>query len=128
MRLQSPLGRVLGLGSAKSGYAHWWGQRLSAAALVPLGLWFMFGVLGLSGDKYLTAVAWVGEPMHAILLILFLATLLYHSNLGMQMVLEDYIHHGPTKVISLVFVKFAHAALAVAGIYSVFSLSFGGQA
>jgi len=85
-------------------------------------------MLGLSGDEYRTVAAWVGEPMHAILMILFLATLLFHSNLGVQMVVEDYIHHGPTRIISLVIVKFLHAALAVAGIYAVCSLSFGGQA
>ena len=73
VRLRSPLGRVLGLGSAKSGYGHWWGQRLSAAALVPLGLWFLLSMPGLSGADYGTVTAWVERAAHAILLILLLA-------------------------------------------------------
>lgn len=128
MHLQSPLGRVLGLGSAKSGYGHWWGQRLSAAALVPLGLWFLFSVPGLSGADYATLAAWVGGMPHAILLVLLLATSLYHSSLGLQVVVEDYVHHGPAKVASLVLIKFAHVALAVSGIYAVVLLSTGSQA
>lgn len=127
MSLRSPLGRVLGLGSAKSGYHHWWGQRLSAAALAPLGLWFTFSLLGLSSTDYWAVAAWVGDPLHAILLILLLATLLYHSSLGITVVVEDYVHHGAAKVITLVLVKFAHVALAVAGIYAVVTLSLGAQ-
>lgn len=128
MALRSPLGRALGLGSAKSGYGHWWGQRLSAAALAPLGLWFVASLVGLASTDYWAVAAWVGEPRHAILLILLLAALLYHSSLGVQVVIEDYVHHGPAKVIALVLSKFLHAALAVAGIYSVVTLSVGGQA
>jgi succinate dehydrogenase / fumarate reductase membrane anchor subunit len=128
VRLRSPLGRVLGLGSAKSGYGHWWGQRLSAAALVPLGLWFLLSMPGLSGADYGTVTGWVSEPAHAILLILLLATLLYHSNLGLQVVVEDYVHHGASKVISLVLIRFVHIALAVAGVYAVAMLSAGSPA
>ena len=128
MELRSPLGRALGLGSAKSGHEHWWGQRLSAAALVPLGLWFMFSVLGLPSTDYWAVAAWVGEPRHAILLILFLAALLYHSNLGVQVVIEDYVHHGAAKVIGLALVRYVHVSLAVAGIYAVVVLSVGGAA
>lgn len=128
MSLRSPLGQVLGLGSAKSGHQHWWGQRLSATALVPLGLWFVFSVVGLASTDYWAVAAWVGEPLHAILLILLLVTLLYHSALGVQVVIEDYVHHAPARVIVLVLVQFIHIALAVAGIYSVVTLSVGGQA
>lgn len=128
MRLQSPLGRVLGLGSAKSGFAHWWGQRLSAAALAPLGLWFAFSLTALSSTDYWAVSAWMGEPLNAILLILLVSTLLYHSSLGVQVVIEDYVHHGPAKVVALVLVRFVHVALAVAGIYSVVTVSVGGQA
>lgn len=128
MSTRSPLGQALGPGSARSGFAHWWGQRLSAAALVPLGLWFVFSVLTLSTADYQAVALWVAAPLHAILLILLLVTLLYHSSLGVQAVVEDYVHHGPTKVISLVLVNFVHIVLAVAGIYSVVALSLGGQA
>jgi succinate dehydrogenase / fumarate reductase membrane anchor subunit len=128
MGMRTPLGRVLGLGSAKSGYGHWWGQRLSAVALTPLGLWFVVSVLGLTSTDYWAAAAWVGEPVNAILLILLLLTLLYHSNLGVQVVIEDYVHHRGAKVVALVLTRFSHALMAVAGVYSVVVLSIGAQA
>jgi succinate dehydrogenase / fumarate reductase membrane anchor subunit len=124
MSLQSPLGRVLGLGSAKAGFHHWWGQRLSAAALAPLGLWFVFSVAGLPITDYPAVAAWVAEPLHAILLLLFVLTLLYHSSLGVQVVIEDYVHGAP-KVVSLALARFAHVALAVACAWSVVTLSVG---
>jgi succinate dehydrogenase / fumarate reductase membrane anchor subunit len=126
--MRSPLGRVLGLGSSKTGYAHWWGQRLSAAALAPLGLWFAANLPGLLSADYWAAVAWVSEPLHAILLILLLATLLYHSSLGLRVIVEDYVHHGPAKVITIVLMDFIHVALGSAAIYSIVMLSFGGFA
>lgn len=128
MTLRSPLGRALGHGSAKSGFHHWWGQRLSAAALAPLGLWFVFSIVGLSSTDYWAVAAWVGDPLHAILLILLLLTLVYHSALGVQVVIEDYVAHGTARVAALVLVRFLHVALAVAGAYSVVTLSVGGQA
>lgn len=126
MSLRSPLGRALGLGSAKSGFGHWWGQRLSAVALAPLGLWFAFSLAGLSSTDYWAVAAWVGTPSHAIMLILLLVTLLYHSSLGLQVVIEDYVHGG-ARVAALALVQLAHVALAVAGIYAVVTLSVGGQ-
>ncbi|MCK6371035.1 MAG: succinate dehydrogenase, hydrophobic membrane anchor protein [Gammaproteobacteria bacterium] len=126
MGFRSPLGRALGLGSARSGFAHWWGQRLSAAALVPLGLWFMVSVMGLPSTDYWAVSAWAGSPLHAVLLVLLLASLLYHSNLGLRVVIEDYVH-GATKVVTLVLVQFLHMLLAVAGVYAIVALSAGGQ-
>jgi succinate dehydrogenase / fumarate reductase membrane anchor subunit len=126
MSFRSPLGRALGLGSARSGFAHWWGQRLSAAALVPLGLWFMVSVMGLPSTDYWAVSAWAGSPLHAVLLVLLLASLLYHSNLGLRVVIEDYVH-GATKVVTLVLVQFLHMLLAVAGVYAIVALSAGGQ-
>jgi succinate dehydrogenase / fumarate reductase membrane anchor subunit len=128
MSLQSPLGRALGHGSAKSGFQHWWGQRLSAAALVPLGLWFAASLVGMPSLDYWAVSAWVGEPLHAILLILLLLALLFHSNLGVQVVVEDYVHHSAAKLLALVAIRFAHVAMAIAGLYAVVTLSVGGQA
>ncbi len=126
MSLRSPLGRALGLGSAKSGFGHWWGQRLSGAALVPLCLWFALSIAGLPSTDYWAVSAWASSPLHAILLILMLISLLYHSSLGVQVIIEDYVS-GPAKVTALVLVQFAHLVMAVSGIYAIVTLSAGGQ-
>jgi succinate dehydrogenase / fumarate reductase membrane anchor subunit len=124
MSLRSPLGKVLGLGSAKTGAGHWWAQRLTAVALAPLGLWFTFAVLGLPHGNYYAIAAWVAEPTHAILLILFVLVLVYHSSLGLQVVIEDYLH-GALKIFALVLVQFLHVIMAVGGIYAVVVVSVG---
>ncbi len=128
MNLRTPLKRALGLGSAKSGFEHWWGQRLSAAALVLLGLWFACSIIDVGSADYAVAVAWIGSAPHAIPLILLVMTLLYHSSLGVTVVIEDYVHDAKALVLSLVLVRFAHIAMAVAGIYSILRLSLGAQA
>jgi succinate dehydrogenase / fumarate reductase membrane anchor subunit len=85
-------------------------------------------MVGLASTDYWAVVAWVAEPMHAILLVLLLVALLYHSSLGIQVVIEDYVHHAPYRVAALVLVKFLHVALAVAGTFSVVTLSVGSPA
>ncbi|MDJ0928418.1 MAG: succinate dehydrogenase, hydrophobic membrane anchor protein [Gammaproteobacteria bacterium] len=125
MSLQTPLRRVLGLGSAKEGSGHWWAQRLTAVALVPLGLWFVFAALGLEHGQHEIVRAWIAEPANSILLILLVITLLYHSYLGLQVVIEDYVH-GALKIATLVIVQFLHVLLAVGGIYAVISTTAGG--
>ncbi|WKZ11036.1 MAG: succinate dehydrogenase, hydrophobic membrane anchor protein [Gammaproteobacteria bacterium] len=126
MSLRTPLGRALGLGSAKAGFGHWWSQRVSAAALVPLGLWFVLSIAGLPSTDYWAVAAWVGEPLHAILLILLLVSLLYHSSLGVQVIIEDYVR-GAARISALVLVQFAHVVMAVAGIYAIVMLAAVGQ-
>lgn len=111
MSLQTPLARVLGLGSAKEGAEHWWWQRLTAVALVPLGLWFVIAVITLVGAGYAEARAWVGAPLNMVLLIAFTAALLHHAQLGLQVVIEDYVHSEACKLAGLLAVKFL-AALA----------------
>jgi succinate dehydrogenase / fumarate reductase membrane anchor subunit len=125
MSLQSPLGRALGFGSAKTGAGHWWVQRLTAVALVPLGLWFVFALLGLQHGNYQLVAAWVAEPVNAILLILLMLTVIYHSSLGLQVVIEDYVHGAP-KVTALVLMQFVHVIMAVGSIYAIVSVSIGG--
>src|SRR5947207_6872503 len=90
--MRSPLGRAIGLGSAKEGVEHWWRQRVTALALVPLTLWFVIAVIGLVGADHAVFVAWVRNPMAAVLLILLLVATFYHAALGLQVVIEDYIH------------------------------------
>src|SRR5215467_5939885 len=91
-RMRSPLGRAIGLGSAKEGVDHWWAQRITAIALVPLSLWFVSAAIGLVGADLDTVQNWIGLPLPAILLILLLIGMFYHLSLGLQVVIEDYVH------------------------------------
>lgn len=126
MSMRSALGRVRGLGSAKSGTGHWWSQRLSAIALVPLTLWFIGSLVVLAGASHAEIVAWVSSPIVASLLVLLVATTFYHSYLGLQVVIEDYVHNEPLKLATLIVVQGASFVLALIGIVSVFMLLFGG--
>ena len=126
MSLQSPLGKFLGHGSAKSGTEHWWAQRVTSVALVPLCVWFVFALLGMGGDySHASVSAWVAQPFNAIFLILLVITLLYHSQLGMQVVFEDYIHTGWLYVATMMVSKFAHVVAGVACLYSIVIISVG---
>ncbi len=127
MSLQSPLKKVLGLGSAREGSGRWWAQRLTAVALVPLTLWFAYAVLGIELSSHDAVMHWIATPVNSILLILLVFSLVYHSNLGVRVVIEDYVH-GPAKIVVLITVQFGHIVLAVAGIYAVIAVSVGGGA
>ena len=128
MRLVSPLNRVLGLGSAKTGVEHWWAQRLTAVALIPLGLWFAMALAVPEELNYAAAVALVQAPFNSVMLILALFALSYHSHLGVQMVIEDYVHAPALKIFSIVASFFSHIAVAVAGIFAVLKVAFGAPA
>jgi succinate dehydrogenase / fumarate reductase membrane anchor subunit len=125
MSLRSPLSRVLGLGSAKEGAAHWWDQRVSAVAVAVLGLWFVFSLVTLPDLSHATVVAFAGSPMHAVLLALFVAVTAWHSALGVQVVVEDYVHEAAAKVVLLLVVKFVHALAGAAGVFAALKLGFG---
>ncbi|MFL2554096.1 MAG: succinate dehydrogenase, hydrophobic membrane anchor protein [Candidatus Rariloculaceae bacterium] len=125
MSLVTPLSRVLGLGSAKDGVQHWWVQRLSAVALAFLGLWLIFAFVGLEDLSYATVVGWIRSPLNSILMILTLSTMGYHSQLGVQMVIEDYVHVATLKVSALILMTFAHIGIVVAGVFGVLKISFG---
>jgi succinate dehydrogenase / fumarate reductase membrane anchor subunit len=125
MSLRSPLSRVLGLGAAGDGPAHWWAQRVSAVGLVLLGAWFAVSLLGLDlGDRG-QVVEWISAPLNSVLLILLVATVSFHSHLGVQVVIEDY-SRGWSKVAGLVAVQFVHVVAAGIGIVAVLRLALGG--
>jgi succinate dehydrogenase / fumarate reductase, membrane anchor subunit len=124
-RMRSPLGRAVGLGSAKEGVEHWWLQRITAVALVPLGLWFVIAIIRLVGADVDNVRDWVGNPLPAILLVLLLIATFYHAALGLQVVIEDYVHAELAKLGLLVVVRLACFALAVAGIFAVVSMVVG---
>jgi succinate dehydrogenase / fumarate reductase membrane anchor subunit len=125
-RLRSPLGRAIGLGSAKEGVEHWWAQRVSAVALIPLGLWFAASLVALAGADRAAVLAWLHAPVQAILAILLLIAVFYHAALGLQVVIEDYVHAEWLKVSSLVAMRLVSFGLAVAGIFAVLRIAFGG--
>lgn len=125
MSLRSPLGRVLGLGAAKEGSEHWWVQRISAVALVILTLWFIVALLGLGRLEYAVVRDWLDHPINAALTILLIVTAVYHSKLGVQVVLEDYVGGKGAKVVSLIANQFAHLALGAIAVFSVLRVAFG---
>ena len=125
MSLRSPLGKVLGVGSAKSGVQHWWVQRLTAVALVPLSIWFVASLLSLGSFDHATVVAWMSGSWTALLLILFVLVAAWHSQLGVRVVVEDYVHGAAARTVTLVSVLFAHTLIAAAGVFAVLKVAFG---
>jgi succinate dehydrogenase / fumarate reductase, membrane anchor subunit len=125
---RSPLGRARGYGSAKEGVQHFWVQRVSAVALVPLTLWFTFSAAQLPVLSYVAVRHWVASPSVAVGLVLFIATLFYHSMLGVQVVVEDYVAGEGRKLVTLLVFKFAHVVAAAAGIFAVLKLALAGTA
>ena len=123
--MRSPVGRAIGLGSAKEGVEHWWLQRVTAVALVPLTLWFVVAVIRLSGADIDTVRDWVGRPLPSILLVLLLIATFWHASLGLQIVIEDYVHTDLAKLGLLIVVRLACFALAVAGIFAVLTMAVG---
>jgi succinate dehydrogenase / fumarate reductase membrane anchor subunit len=120
--LRSPLGRARGLGSARAGAAHWWAQRLTAAALVPLTLWFICGVIRLHGADQHTMVVWLSQPVPLVLMVALIAATFHHLQLGMQVVLEDYVHDHAAKLASVLAMRAVCVLLALACIISVLKL------
>ena len=126
MSMETPLGRVRGLGSAKSGLDHWWHQRLTALALIPLTAWFAVSLIVIASGTYQQAVDWIRDPIVAGLLILMLAAGYYHLKLGMQVIIEDYVHSEWLKIAALIVVTFWCIALALASIMAVVWIWLGG--
>lgn len=123
MSIRTPLGRVRGLGSAKSGVHHFWHQRLTAAALVPLTIWFVWSVARYAGAPHGEVVAFLAHPFNAAAMLLFVFAGLYHMALGVQVVIEDYIHREGTKLALLLLVNFAAFAIAVVSTIAVLRIA-----
>ncbi len=125
MSLRSPLGHVLGTGSARDGTGHWWAQRVSAVALILLGLWFLWSLTHIAGFAQVQVANWISNPWHSVLLILLCGTLAWHSTLGVQVVIEDYVHGPLLKVFLLLLNRFAHVFIAIAAAFAVLRISLG---
>jgi succinate dehydrogenase / fumarate reductase membrane anchor subunit len=122
---RSPLARATGLGSAKSGIEDWAMERVSAVALVPLTVWFIVGILTHAGGGYAGYYAWLHALSTAILMVLLLLAIFHHAALGLQVIVEDYVHSG-IKFAVLMIVRFGCIALAVSGIIAVLRISWPG--
>jgi succinate dehydrogenase / fumarate reductase membrane anchor subunit len=120
--LRTPFSRVEGLGSAKMGTRDFWHQRLTAVALVPLAIWFAWSAMKFVGADYGHALLWLRVPWNALLLILFILMLARHLAIGMQVIVEDYIHHEAAKLALIVLVKFGTWLIAAAAVFMVLGI------
>jgi succinate dehydrogenase / fumarate reductase, membrane anchor subunit len=127
MAYRTPVKRAVGLGSAKDGVHHWWMQRVTAIALVPLVLWFTFSMAVYAGADFETVRAWIATPMVAVLLIALIVTALFHAQLGLQVVLEDYVQPHGLQLACVIAVKFLAVLLILVGVLSVLRIALGGQ-
>ena len=125
MEMRSTLGRVRGLGSSGEGVGHWWAQRVTAIALVPLCLWFVVSVIGLMGADHAAFLAWIGQFGNALLVVLLVLVMFHHAQLGLQVVIEDYVHGEAAKVATLMLVRFAVVAMGASCVLAVVLLGMG---
>lgn len=125
MSMRTPLGKVRGLGSAKSGSEHFWLQRMTALANIPLVLFFLVSLVINAGQDHATVSAYLGSPIIAIIMILLIFSGVFHMRLGMQVIIEDYVHGEGVKVLSLMANTFFCIAIALACIFAVLKLSLG---
>lgn len=124
-RIRTPLGRVRGLGAARSGTGHFWRQRVTSVAGVPLTIAFIVIVVSLLGRNHAAAAQILGSPVVAIIMVLFIVTMADHMRLGMQVVIEDYVHVEIVKMVLLMLNTFFTVAVALASVYGILKLSFG---
>ena len=122
--MRAPLAHASGFGPAKDGVHHWWMQRVSAVALVPLVMWFLAAIIAKTGADYTAFVAWVRNPITAILMGLLLIALFYHAALGLQVIVEDYVH-SDVKFAAVIAVRLACLALSAAGILATLHIALG---
>jgi succinate dehydrogenase / fumarate reductase membrane anchor subunit len=124
-KMSTPLARVRGLGTAKSGTEHFWRQRLTAVANVPLTIAFVLILVSLLGRNHAFAAQTLGSPVVAIIMLLFILSITAHMRIGMQVVIEDYVHDEPHRLILLMLNTFFSLAVALASAYGILKLSFG---
>jgi succinate dehydrogenase / fumarate reductase membrane anchor subunit len=123
--MRSDLARVRRLGPAHDGVGHWWAQRLTALALVPLILWFVASIASLAGADHATVADWIAQPIPAMLLVLLVVATFHHAQLGLQVVIEDYVHGATAKTVSLFAANAGMAVLGLSSVLAVLRLSFG---
>lgn len=124
MRFMTPTKKARGLGAVKTGLHHWWLQRITSIALIPLTLWVVFSVATQVGEDYATVTAWIAEPFTTLMLTLFVSTATYHASLGLQVVIEDYIHHSGIKWAALLAIKLVLILLGTLSVVSILRVAF----
>ncbi|MDQ3731816.1 MAG: succinate dehydrogenase, hydrophobic membrane anchor protein [Pseudomonadota bacterium] len=122
MALRTPLSAARGLGSAKSGFGHWWMARVTSIALIPLTLWFVFTVASFGSMDHTAFVAWVRSPMITVLLIITLAVTIYHTMLGLRVIIEDYVHVEWMKVTGVMIMNFTCVLLLAVGLLATLKI------
>lgn len=121
------MGSALGHGPANEGTGHWWSERITAIALVPLTFWLVYSLFTLAALTRAEAIAWMQTPANAVLMVLFLLSMFYHSFLGLQVITEDYVHLKWLKITTIIALQFAHVLLAATSVFMVLRLAFGGS-
>jgi succinate dehydrogenase / fumarate reductase, membrane anchor subunit len=123
MKPSSALGRVLSNGSARHGVDQWWGQRVSAVALVPLAVWFVISLLFIPRLDYAALTYWMNHSWNAVLLVALVLAIAQHSYLGVRVVVEDYVHPPGARIVTLLVFQFAHVLIGVAGVLAVLKVA-----
>jgi len=126
MEFRSPIKEARGLGASHHGTSHWWAQRVTAIGMVPLMLWLVVGLAANAGGTHADAVAWLGHPVNAVIMVVLFGVLFYHASLGLQVVLEDYVSHKGVRLGIVLGVRFLALLLATTAIFAVLTIALGG--
>ncbi len=122
MQYRTEIKKTKGLGTAKGGFGHWWMQRLSAVLMLPLGLWFVISLMTMPSLAPDAAIQWLQNPIPALLMMLWTITVVYHATLGLQVIIEDYVHNKKTALTLLVLLKFTMLILLAMVVFSLFKI------
>ncbi|MBF2761263.1 MAG: succinate dehydrogenase, hydrophobic membrane anchor protein [Ectothiorhodospiraceae bacterium AqS1] len=122
---RSSLSRARGLGSARSGTSHWWSQRISAIALIPLGLWLCLSLVTVAAYDHPQMVEWIRSPFNGVALVLVIVALFYHASLGLQVIAEDYLSAEWLKIGAIIVIRLSLIALSVIAVFSVLRIALG---
>ena len=128
MRMETPIGRVRGLGSARSGAHHWWLERLTSVSTLLLFVWFVVALLRMPSLDHAAVTEWLAEPLVAVPMLLLIVSTFWHLKLGLQVVIEDYVHEEGMKFFSITVLNFFTIAVGALALFSVLKIAFGGDA